>query len=93
VITRVFEDSDGTYGYRRIAAQLTRSGIAADAELVRMLMRELGLVPCQPQPWRPATTQQGPSRPGEPRFHHGRARPEDGRIRVVDRRRDGGATV
>jgi transposase InsO family protein len=59
----VFEDSDGTYGYRRITAQLARSGIAAGAGLVRQLMRELGLVACQPRPWRPATTQQGQAGP------------------------------
>jgi putative transposase len=63
LIRHVFEDSDGTYGYRRIAAQLARSGIAAGAELVRKIMRELGLVPCQPRPWRPATTIQGQAGP------------------------------
>jgi putative transposase len=63
VIIHVFEDSDGTYGYRRIAAQLARSGIAAGPELVRRLMRELGLVPCQPRPWRAATTVQGQAGP------------------------------
>jgi len=63
LIRHVFEDSDGTYGYRRIAAQLARSGIAVGAELVRRVMRELGLVPCQPRPWRPATTQQGQAGP------------------------------
>jgi putative transposase len=63
LIAWVFEDSDGTYGYRRIAAQLARSGIAAGPELVRKIMRELGLVPCQPRPWRPATTQQGQAGP------------------------------
>src|ERR1022692_2638523 len=63
LIRYVFEDSDGTYGYRRIAAQLARSGIAAGAELVRQIMRDLGLVACQPRPWRPATTQQGQAGP------------------------------
>ncbi len=63
LIQHVFEDSDGTYGYRRIAVQLARSGIAAGAELVRQLMRDLGLVACQPRPWRPATTQQGQAGP------------------------------
>jgi putative transposase len=63
LITRAFEDSDGTYGYRRVAAQLARWGVAAGLELVRAIMRELGLVPCQPQPWRPATTQQGAAGP------------------------------
>ncbi len=45
----IFDDSDGTYGYRRIAAQLARRGVAAGEELVRRLMRELGLVACQPR--------------------------------------------
>src|SRR5260370_20343835 len=59
LITKAFEDSDGTYGYRRIAAQLTRWGVAARLELVRALMREPGLVAFQPPPWRPSTNQQG----------------------------------
>ncbi|HEY6275818.1 MAG TPA: IS3 family transposase [Streptosporangiaceae bacterium] len=63
LITKAFEDSDGTYGYRRIARQLARQGIAAGAELVRRLMRALGLVACQPRPWRPSTTQQGAAGP------------------------------
>jgi len=44
--------SDSTYGHRRIQAQLHRWGISAGVELVRCLMRELGLEPCQPQPKR-----------------------------------------
>jgi putative transposase len=63
LITKAFDDSDGTYGYRRVAAQLARWGVAAGLELVRGIMRELGLVPCQPRPWRPATTQQGAAGP------------------------------
>jgi putative transposase len=63
LITKAFEDSDGTYGYRRVAAQLARWGVTAGLELVRGLMRALGLVPCQPRPWRPATTQQGTAGP------------------------------
>jgi len=63
LITKAFEDSDGTYGYRRIASQLARWGVAAGLELVRALMRELGLVACQPRPWRPPTTQQGAAGP------------------------------
>jgi putative transposase len=59
LITKAFEDSDGTYGYRRVALQLSRWGVAAGLELVRALMRELGLVACQPRPWRPSTTKQG----------------------------------
>ena len=56
---KAFDDSDGTYGYRRVWWQLARWGVRAGLELVRALMRELGLVACQPRPWRPATTQQG----------------------------------
>jgi transposase InsO family protein len=63
LIKKAFDDSDGTYGHRRIAVQLARWGVAAGAELVRRLMRLLGLVACQPRPWRPATTQQGAAGP------------------------------
>lgn len=59
VITAIFNDSDGTYGHRRVHAVLSRSDIPAGLELVRALMRELGLVPCQPKPWRPVTTVAG----------------------------------
>ena len=63
IIKRIFADSDSTYGYRRIAAQLARQGTVAGPELVRRLMRQLGLVACQPRPWRPATTKQGQAGP------------------------------
>ena len=63
LIQKAFDDSDGTYGYRRIWSQLARWGVRAGAELVRALMRELGLVACQPRPWRPSTTQQGQAGP------------------------------
>jgi len=63
LIAKAFGDSDGTYGYRRVAVQLARWGIEAGAELVRALMRELGLVACQPRPWRPVTTRQGQAGP------------------------------
>ncbi|MGW2370479.1 IS3 family transposase, partial [Streptomyces sp. NPDC001667] len=56
-IKKAFEDSGGTYGYRRVHAQLLRWGVAAGLELVRQLMRELGLVPCQPRPKRWSLTQ------------------------------------
>jgi transposase InsO family protein len=63
LIKAAFDDSDGTYGYRRITWQLARHGVRASAGLVRRLMRLLGLVACQPRPWRPATTQQGAAGP------------------------------
>jgi len=47
VIQKAFDDSDGTSGYRRVHAQLARWGVACGDELVRRLMRETGLVPCQ----------------------------------------------
>jgi putative transposase len=63
IVARIFEDSDSTYGYRRVAAQLARQGTVAGPELVRSIMRQLGLVPCQPRPWRPSTSRQGKSGP------------------------------
>ena len=63
LIKKAFDDSDGTYGYRRVWWQLARWGVQAGLELVRALMRELGLVACQPRPWRPSTTQQGHNGP------------------------------
>lgn len=55
-IVAAFEASDGTYGYRRVHAELARAGVVCGPELVRALMRELGLVACQPRPWLPTTT-------------------------------------
>jgi transposase InsO family protein len=62
-IEALFEANDGTYGYRRMHAALVRGGERVGEELVRQLMRELGLVACQPAPWRPATTRQGAAGP------------------------------
>jgi len=59
LVQAIFDGSDGTYGYRRIHAVLLRQGEDCGPELVRDLMRELGLVACQPRPWRPTTTQPG----------------------------------
>jgi putative transposase len=46
------------YGYRRMHAALVRGGEQCCPELVRDLMRELGLEPCQPRPWRHSLTEQ-----------------------------------
>ena len=59
LVQAIFEQSDSTYGYRRVHAALARQGDGCGPELVRDIMRERGLVPCQPRPWRPTTTQPG----------------------------------
>lgn len=59
LIRWIFDRSDGTYGYRRVHAELARRGVPVDDETVRRLMRELDLRPCQPRPWRPVTTLAG----------------------------------
>jgi putative transposase len=58
-IQALFEACDATYGYRRLHAELVRGGEQVGPQLVRELMRELGLVACQPRPWRTTTTVQG----------------------------------
>jgi transposase InsO family protein len=57
LIKAVFADSDETYGYRRVHAHLNRHGVECTPELVRSIMRELGLVACQPRPWRHSLTE------------------------------------
>jgi putative transposase len=54
-IAPLFESFDRTYGYRRLHAELVRGGEQVGEELVRTLMRELGLVACQPRPYRTTT--------------------------------------
>jgi putative transposase len=61
LIEPIFTDSDQTYGHRRIHAALARQGERATPELVRAIMRKLGLFPCQPRPFRPTTTIAGDS--------------------------------
>jgi putative transposase len=58
-IQALFDACDGSYGYRRLHAELVRGGEPVGPELVRELMRELGLVCCQPRPWRTTTVQGG----------------------------------
>jgi putative transposase len=62
-VRALFEANDETYGYRRVHAALVRGGEQVSDELVRQLMRELGLVPCQPRPWRRSLTEQGAAGP------------------------------
>ena len=62
-IRALFEANNEEYGYRRLTEALRRGGEQAGEELVRRLMRELELVPCQPRPWRRSLTEQGASGP------------------------------
>ncbi|GII89763.1 transposase [Sphaerisporangium siamense] len=59
LITSIFTGSHQTYGYRRVHAALTRAGQECSPELVRALMRRLGLLPIQQRAFRPTTTEQG----------------------------------
>ena len=59
IVAHLFQDSDGTYGYRRLHAELVRGQVPCSLELVRHIMRDLGLYPCQPKPFRPTTTTPG----------------------------------
>jgi putative transposase len=54
----LFEANNEEYGYRRMHQALARGGEQCSSELVRQLMRELGLVPCQPRPYRRSLTEQ-----------------------------------
>ena len=62
-IKALFDANNEEYGYRRMHAALARAGEQAGPELVRQLMRDLGLVACQPRPWRHSLTEQGPAGP------------------------------
>ena len=56
-IKALFKWNNEEYGYRRMHAVLVRGGEECSPELVRQLMRELGLDPCQPRPWRFSLTE------------------------------------
>lgn len=62
-IKALFEANNEEYGYRRLRVALVRGGESVDDETVRKLMRELGLEPCQPKPWRRSLTEQGAAGP------------------------------
>ena len=64
-IRELFTEYGGTYGYRRIHAELLRRGVQVGDELVRDLMRELDLVTVQPRPYR-TTTVRGENEPDVP---------------------------
>lgn len=56
IVEYLFHDSDATYGYRRVHAALARAGEHADPDTVRSIMRERGLIACQPRRRGPRTT-------------------------------------
>jgi putative transposase len=62
-IKALFEFNNEEHGYRRLHAALVRGGEQCSPELVRALMRGLGLEPCQPRPWRHSLTEQGQAGP------------------------------
>lgn len=66
LVVRAFVDSDGRYGYRRVQAQLARWGHYVHEDVVRDLMRELGLQACQPRRSRRGTTRQAAKRAAIP---------------------------
>lgn len=62
-IVAIFDENDQSYGYRRVHEQLADEGVDAGPELVRSIMRDAGLVACQPKPYK-VTTVADASRPG-----------------------------
>lgn len=54
-VREVFDWSNSTYGYRRVHAELVRRDVEIGLELVRWLMTDMGLIACQPRPWRITT--------------------------------------
>ncbi|GAA4373795.1 IS3 family transposase [Paeniglutamicibacter cryotolerans] len=55
-VAKVFEESDQTYGARRVAAQLHREGTVADRKTVAQSMRRQGIEGISPRKFRPVTT-------------------------------------
>lgn len=63
-VKRVFDESNGIFGYRKVHIRLAEEGIQVCDRLVRELMVEQGLESCHPQPWRRLTQPDGtPSAP------------------------------
>ena len=55
LVRRAFTAGRGTYGCRRVSAELNRHGHAASVGLVADLMRQLGLRACQPRAYKRTT--------------------------------------
>ena len=67
IIVKFFDESEQTYGYRRIHAELARSGVKVSLDMVRRIMAAAGLVACQPRKQaktdRAGAGSSGPARP------------------------------
>ena len=61
-----FEESEGTYGYRRIHADLAAEQTECSPELVRQIMRHQHLMACQPRPFRITTATDAQEAAGMP---------------------------
>ena len=57
-VKALFEANNEEYGYRRMHAAAGPRRRAVQPRALRRLMRELGLEPCQPKPWRHSLTEQ-----------------------------------
>jgi putative transposase len=65
-VRHFFDASDGTYVYRRVHADLAGEGTECSPEPVRQIMREAGLVACQPRPFRVTTDADAEAAAGMP---------------------------
>lgn len=63
MVKTLFDSFGGTYGYRRIHAELLRAGEHVGGELVRKLMRTMNLVAVQPKPYKRTTIAGEPGQP------------------------------
>lgn len=54
-IKEIFEESDSTYGHRRIKKQLRKKGIKCSKNRIRRLMNELNLIPIQKRKFKATT--------------------------------------
>lgn len=61
-----FTASDGTYGYRRVHADLVEDDTECSPELVRQIMRTERLIACQPRPFRVTTEADAEAAAGMP---------------------------
>lgn len=64
-VRRVFEASNGTYGYRRVHAQLILDEVSSTERGVQRSLAKQGLKSCHPAPWRYMTQQGRGKRPAD----------------------------